>query len=170
MPGIGCGRSGARERRAPHGAGRAGGPGPIVAGTADRAGLRRAVVAGLRRADQIGSALNTSPLRSSGWNESFNAGSAISAIAAGVQPSLRCTVRIGRVALNRMISFIRVPNTWPETSFAASDDKNTAIGAFLSGVIFWIFASRACCSGVLAGIEPVIRLQANGAMQFDRTL
>ena len=69
-----------------------------------------------------------------------------------------------------MISFIRVPNTCPVTPFAASDARNTAIGAFLSGVICWIFATRACCSGVVAGIELVIRLQANGAMQFDRTL
>ncbi len=79
-------------------------------------------------------------------------------------------MRIGRGELNRMTSFIRVPNTWPVTSFAASDDRNTAIGAFLSGVICWIFASRACCSGVVAGIELVMRLQANGAMQFERTL
>jgi hypothetical protein len=79
-------------------------------------------------------------------------------------------VRIGRGELNRTISFIRVPNTWPDTSFAASEARNTAIGAFLSGVMAWILATRACCSGVLAGIELVIRLQANGAMQLERTL
>src|SRR5689334_6385519 len=103
-------------------------------------------------------------------NAAANAGAACAAIASGVQPSARCTMRIGRGELNRMISFMRVPNTWPVTPFAASDDRNTAIGAFLSGVICWILATRACCSGVVAGIELVIRLQANGAMQLERTL
>src|SRR5580658_3221018 len=103
-------------------------------------------------------------------NAAFNAGAACSAQLSGVQPSARCTMRIGRGDENRMISFIRVPNTWPVTPFAASEARNTAIGAFLSGVICWIFASRACCSGVVAGIELVIRLQANGAMQLERTL
>src|ERR1700755_193310 len=79
-------------------------------------------------------------------------------------------MRIGRGELNRMTSFIRGPNTRTLTPLAPSNDKNTAIGAFLSGVICWIFATRACCSGVVAGIELVIRLQANGAMQLDRTL
>src|SRR5579864_4981788 len=88
----------------------------------------------------------------------------------GVQPSARCTMRIGRGELNRITSFIRVPNTCPVTSFAASDERYTAIGAFLSGVICWIFATRACCSGVVAGMEPVMRLQANGEMQLERTL
>src|SRR6185437_16978195 len=114
--------------------------------------------------------LNTKPERSSGMNACFRAGAATLAQSSGVQPSALCTIRIGRGELNRMISFIRVPNTWPVTSFAASDDRNTAIGAFLSGVIAWIFARRACCSVVVAGIDCVIRLQANGAMQLERTL
>src|SRR5689334_13441829 len=103
-------------------------------------------------------------------NAVFSAGAATAAMLSGVQPSARCTTRIGRGEENRMISFILVPNTCPLTSFAASDDRNTAIGAFLSGVIAWIFASRACCSGVEAGIDWVIRLQAKGAMQLERTL
>src|SRR5690348_8580437 len=119
---------------------------------------------------QSGSQWNTSPERSSGMYAAFRAGAAWEAIVSGVQPSARWMMRIGRGELNRIISFIRVPNTWPVTSFAASDDRNTAIGAFLSGVICWILANRACCSGVVAGIELVIRLQANGAMQLERTL
>ena len=31
------------------------------------------------------------------------------------------------------------------------------------------FSTRACWSGVSAGIEPIMRLQANGAMQLERT-
>src|SRR6201996_6831427 len=100
----------------------------------------------------------------------FMAGTQCSAIVSGVQPPSRCTIRIGRGELNRIISFIRQPNTCPVTPFAASDDRYTAIGAFLSGVICWIFATRACCSGVVAGMELVILLHANGAMQLDRTL
>src|SRR5579883_1325234 len=103
-------------------------------------------------------------------NAAFSAGAATSAMVSGVQPSARCTILIGRGELNRMISFIRVPNTWPVTPFAASDERNTAIGAFLSGVMRLIFSTRACCSGVVAGIELVMRLQANGAMQLERTL
>src|SRR3954453_22802994 len=103
-------------------------------------------------------------------NPAFSAGMAWSAIVSGVHPSARCTMRIGRGELNRIISLIRQPNTCPDTSLDASDDRYTAIGAFLSGVICCILATRACCSGVVAGIELVIRLQANGAMQLDRTL
>src|ERR1700739_3817813 len=103
-------------------------------------------------------------------NAAFIAGMAVSAIASGVQPSGLATMRIGRGDENRIISFMRQPNTWPVTPFAASDDRNTAIGAFLSGVICWILASLACCSGVVAGMELVMRLHANGAMQLERTL
>ncbi len=31
------------------------------------------------------------------------------------------------------------------------------------------FSTRSCWSGVSVGIEPIMRLQANGAMQFERT-
>src|ERR1700722_20412119 len=103
-------------------------------------------------------------------NAVFIAGMQCSAIVSGVQPSARCTMRIGRGELNKIISFIRQPKTWPDTPFEASDERYTAIGAFLSGVICWILATRACCSGVVAGIELVMRLQAKGAMQFERTL
>src|SRR5580704_19615788 len=101
-------------------------------------------------------------------NAAAIAGMQCSAIVSGVQPSDRCTIRIGRGELNRIISFIRQPNTCPVTCLAASEDRYTAIGAFLSGVICWIFATRACCSGVVAGMELVIRLHANGAMQLER--
>ena len=31
------------------------------------------------------------------------------------------------------------------------------------------FSTRACWSGVSVGMEPTMRLQAKGAMQFERT-
>src|SRR5215468_8993374 len=65
---------------------------------------------------------------------------------------------------------MRVPKTWPVTSRAASEARNTAIGAFLSGVICWILATRARSSSVRAGIDWVIRLHAQGDRQFERTL
>ena len=58
----------------------------------------------------------------------------------------------------------------PVTSFAASEARNTASGAFLSGVICMMRSTRRFCSGVSAGMVPVMRDQAKGAMQFDRTL
>ena len=33
-----------------------------------------------------------------------------------------------------------------------------------------IFSTRAFCSGVSAGMVPIMRLQAKGEMQFERTL
>ncbi|MNS92235.1 hypothetical protein D3C72_1263640 [compost metagenome] len=44
------------------------------------------------------------------------------------------------------------------------------MGAILPASIFCSLATRAFSSGVSAGIELVMRLQANGAMQFERTL
>ena len=88
----------------------------------------------------------------------------------GVQPSLRCTERKGRGWLIRKISLLRTANTWAFTSLAWSDSRYTASGAILLGVICWILATRACCSGVSVGMEPIMRLQANGAMQLERTL
>src|SRR5215831_19772538 len=103
-------------------------------------------------------------------NEGSSAGKACSAMASGVQPSARCKLRIGRGELKRYTSFIRVPKTWPVTPRAASEARNTAIGAFLSGVICWILATRARSSSVRAGIDWVMRLHAQGDRQFERTL
>jgi hypothetical protein len=86
-----------------------------------------------------------------------------------VQPSAMCTERIGRLWLKSMISFMRTPKICPETLLAASLRRKTAIGAILSGVIFFARSSRACCSGVSAGIVPIMRVQAKGEMQFERT-
>ena len=74
-------------------------------------------------------------------------------------------VRIGRGELNRMISFMRVPNTWPVTSFAASDARNTAIGAFLSGAVVAVIAIAGyivtqCYTAGMAGAAGLSRLQA----------
>ena len=65
---------------------------------------------------------------------------------------------------------MRGPKTWPDTSRAASEARNTASGAFFSGPMRMIFSTRAFCSGVSAGMEEVMRLQAKGARQFERTL
>ena len=46
----------------------------------------------------------------------------------------------------------------------------SAILAILFVSIAFIFASRACCSGVSLGMVPISRLQAKGEMQFERTL
>ena len=88
----------------------------------------------------------------------------------GVHPPSRCAERIGRGWLMRKISFARTENICPVTSFAASLHKITAIGAICFGdinlrrVSMWAF-----CSGVLAGIASIMRLNALGAMQFERT-
>jgi hypothetical protein len=65
---------------------------------------------------------------------------------------------------------IRVPKSWPDTSRPASEAGKTAIGAFLSGVICWIFATRALSSSMRAGIYWVVRVHAHGDRQFERTL
>ena len=54
----------------------------------------------------------------------------------------------------------------PLTPAAASDSRYTATGAILAGVMRLSFSTRACCSGVSVGMEPIIRLQANGEMQL----
>ena len=60
---------------------------------------------------QIGSQLNKVSDVSNGMNPPARAGAATRAIDSGVHPSASCTIRTGRGELNRMISFIRVPNT-----------------------------------------------------------
>src|SRR5882762_9013133 len=76
-------------------------------------------------------------------------GTACSAMASKVQPSDMCTERTGRLALNSMISFMRTPKICELTPSAASESRNTAIGALLAGVM---------------------RVQAKGEMQLERTL
>ena len=39
-----------------------------------------------------------------------------------------------------------------------------------AGDIFLIFSTRAFCSGVSVGMVPIMRVQANGEMQFAVTL
>ena len=53
----------------------------------------------------------------------FIAGMQWSAMVSGVQPPSRWTMRTGRGELNRIISFIRQPKTWPVTPFDASDER-----------------------------------------------
>ena len=87
----------------------------------------------------------------------------------GVQPSLRWTDRSGRGWLIRKISLLRTAKIWPLTSRPASLARATARGAILAGVICFSRSTRACSSGVSVGIEPIMRLQAKGAMQLERT-
>ena len=70
----------------------------------------------------------------------------------------------------RKISLSRTAKIWPVTSFAASLARNTASGAIFAGVICFSFSTRAFWSSVSVGIEPIMRLQAKGEMQFERTL
>src|SRR6218665_3239861 len=43
-------------------------------------------------------------------------------------------------------------------------------GAIVSGPMLRIFSTWRACSAVLEGMVSVMRLQASGAMQFERTL
>ena len=43
------------------------------------------------------------------------------------------------------------------------------MGAILAASMVLSFSTRALASGVSAGMEPIMRLQANGAMQLERT-
>ncbi|MOA61590.1 hypothetical protein D3C78_1867690 [compost metagenome] len=79
-------------------------------------------------------------------------------------------MRSGRGWLISMISLARTAKICAVTSLAASLARNTAIGATLPASIFFNFSTRAFSSSVSAGMELVMRLQANGAMQFERTL
>ncbi len=76
----------------------------------------------------------------------------------------------GRFCEKRKISFARTPKIWPLTSAAASLARYTASGAIFEVSMLFSFSTRAFCSGVSAGMVPIMRLQAKGAMQFERTL
>ena len=54
--------------------------------------------------------------------------------------------------------------------YSVAPKDGTAIGAIFPASIRCSLATRAFASGVSAGIEAIMRLQANGEMQFDRTL
>ena len=69
----------------------------------------------------------------------------------------------------RKISFARTAKIWPLTSRAASPARYTASGAIFAVSMLFSFSTRLRCSGVSVGIEPIMRLQAKGAMQFERT-
>src|SRR3954469_2610014 len=117
-----------------------------------------------------GSQVNTSCVRSSGKKPARKAGMACEATVSGVQPSARCTERSGRLCPMRKISLARTEKIWPLTSFASSESRNTARGAIFAVSIVFIFSTRAFCSGVSVGMAPIMRLQAKGAMQLERTL
>ncbi|MNU09865.1 hypothetical protein D3C72_2566860 [compost metagenome] len=65
---------------------------------------------------------------------------------------------------------MRTANTCAFTSLAASDARNTASGALVSGVIRLAFSTRARSASLVTGMALVIRLQADGAIQLERTL
>ena len=117
-----------------------------------------------------GSQLNTSSERSSGKNDAFSAGMACSAMVCGVQPS-RAMHRAHRPRLAHQEDLVVAHREDLAVDVLRRvAGRNTASGAILAGVICFSFSTRACCSGVSVGIEPIMRLQANGAMQLERTL
>ena len=63
----------------------------------------------------------------------------------------------------------RTAKICPLTSCAASDARNTASGAIFAVSMVFSFSTRSRWSGVSAGMEPIMRLQAKGAMQLERT-
>jgi hypothetical protein len=87
-----------------------------------------------------------------------------------VQPSARCTERIGRLWDMRKISLARTAKIWPLTSLAWSESRKVARGAIFAVSMAFSFSTRAFWSSVSVGIEPIMRLHANGAMQLERTL
>src|SRR5262245_23421118 len=87
-----------------------------VADRRDRVGVGRV-------RHHTGSQLNTSPERSSGVNEPANAPLNCWSRLSGVQPSERCSERIGRGWLKRNTSLRRTPKIWPDTPAAASDAR-----------------------------------------------
>src|SRR5260370_3426840 len=76
------------------------------------------------------------------------------------------TERTGRLGLNSMISFMRTPKICEVTPSAASDSRNTAMGAILAGVIFLERSRRAFCASVSAGKGGTLLLPAGGEMDL----
>jgi len=79
-------------------------------------------------------------------------------------------VRIGRGCENKKISLLRTPKIWPVTSAPASLSRAVTNGAIFSGTSFFRPSTRLCCSGVLVGMESIMRVQAKGATALERTL
>src|SRR5260370_25718588 len=88
----------------------------------------------------------------------------------GVQPAPRWMLRSGRGWLIRKISLRRTAKICPDTLADRSLARNTAIGAIFSVLMVLTRSTRAFSSGVSVGMVPIIRLQANGEMQLERTL
>jgi len=65
---------------------------------------------------------------------------------------------------------LRTPKTCPVTCAPASLASAVTKGAIFSGSSFLRPSTRFCCSGVLVGIESIMRVQAKGATAFERTL
>ena len=99
-----------------------------------------------------------------------NIGNTLSATVSGLQPSELCAERIGRGCENRKISLLRTPKICPVTCAPASLAKAVTNGAIFSGTSFFKPSTRFCCSGVLVGMESIMRVQAKGATALERTL
>ncbi len=66
---------------------------------------------------------------------------------------------------------MRTAKICPVTSFDRSLPRNTQIGAIFDAVmVFWMRSTRAFSSGVVVGMVPIRRDQANGDTQLERTL
>src|SRR6201999_4357317 len=77
--------------------------------------------------------------------------------------------RMGLGWENRKISFLRTQKICPFTPEAASENNMTASGAILSADIDLKRSTRNCSASLFPGKVCAIRLQANGAIQLDRT-
>ena len=78
--------------------------------------------------------------------------------------------RKGRGWLIMKTSSLRTAKICPVTSLARSLARNTQMGAILAAVmVCWMRSTRAFCSGVSVGMVPIIRDQANGETQLERT-
>src|SRR5262249_10224175 len=123
-----------------------------------------------RERDHTGSQENTSVERSSGVKADASAPLSCWSILSAVHASARWSVRTGRGWLNRKISLLRTPKICPVMPSARSLPRYTASGAIFSGVISRMRSTRAFSAGVSDGIESIMRVKANGAMQFERNL
>ncbi|MNT46270.1 hypothetical protein D3C72_1829010 [compost metagenome] len=65
---------------------------------------------------------------------------------------------------------LRTPKIWPVTCFAWSVSSASVNGAILPASRRMLIFMRSAASGVLVGMLPTMRVKANGAMQFERTL
>src|ERR1043166_2424683 len=88
----------------------------------------------------------------------------------GVQPSTLPMPRTGLGCVIRNTSLPRAAKICPDTSLQAGEARATASWATWSARIrFFMRSTRLADASSLMGIVAIMRDQANGAMQFERT-